>query len=237
MPRSRAGDGRAKVRSFYHAECRSLTHGGRQVQPFPVRRAAACSVAVELSAMTNWQHIPALGWGCVGTIALSNLWSAACGRATRPARWHVRGGRCAYFWTLKTLSSATRATARNCCWQPGRALSECYHGQRLVISAGIAVSQACPPIAAASSRSRYIIACAQTARARPSNNYRSPWGKAEPAGAPTTDSFFARFTDGRCALRFFPGSSCAPASNAIYLASRTFLKFSQRRPRSQVTYR
>jgi hypothetical protein len=118
MPRSRAGDGRAKVRSFYHAECRSLTHGGRQVQPFPVRRAAACSVAVELRAMTNWQHIPALGWGCVGTIALSNLWSAACGRATRPARWHVRGGRCAYFWTPEALSSASRANARNCCWQP-----------------------------------------------------------------------------------------------------------------------
>lgn len=53
----------------------------------------------------------------------------------------------------------------------------------------------------------------------------------EGPNVPTTDTVltvvasFARFTEGRCALRFFPGSSSAAAANAIYLACRTFLYF------------
>lgn len=93
------------------------------------------------------------------------------------------------------------------------------------MSAVDAVSRAGPPIAAVSSQSRYIIACAQAPPRRPSNIIEALGGKPSLPEAPTTDSFFARFTDGRCALRFFPGLSCAPASHAIYLASRTFIKF------------
>jgi hypothetical protein len=232
MPRSGAGRTSkprcATMRSFSHAECRSLTHGVAGVAAIPSK---ACWRGVEVKCCDGLGRHPCCSLGMLRLNFEAPAWPLADalrglpdGKWPRWASAHICRYRCAL-----SRWDKTNARSRMLAVERGTVLLRAHGQQRWqrVIGRGRGHSSRSFQYRRALGKPMHHRVRTAPAPCKGCRRSASPKGP----NAPTTDTVltvvasFARFTGGRCALRFFPGSSPAAAANAIYLACRTFLYF------------